>query len=168
MVACMPAARLFVVHCAARLFTSYRSRISSEPHPPRSGNSNRSRAWTLSRRLQTNLRKSSSSKKLHKNRRHSTRVTVTSTESFDHAGSEDLQLADEGSRAPEFLEQPRRLSPFGERFTLPEESLTPNESRLERPGRIWAAQHMNSDTRAPRSQRQYLQDEKADVETGHI
>ncbi|KAJ4414490.1 hypothetical protein N0V82_007887 [Gnomoniopsis sp. IMI 355080] len=135
MVACMPAARLFVVYMISHATTTTRSYLTSA----RTGNSNSNggppAAKTLSRGFSKASRKRFCAKDLDKNRDYSMSVTVTSNKNFLTSTSDDLHLAEEGSAGID-LQEPSgssKSSPSRECFGLSDRSsITLSERHKER------------------------------------
>ncbi|KAJ4393561.1 hypothetical protein N0V93_002773 [Gnomoniopsis smithogilvyi] len=167
MVACMPAARLFVMYCVSHLFSTTRSRLASEPYPARSSKSNGSggppAARTLSGKLANNFRhKSLTPKDLDRNRDYSMSVTVTSDrKNFLSSESDDLKLAEtEGTGVHlEDLRGSTKSSPSREQFGLSDRPSMAGESHGEKPRRILVTQDVSVSNESSLSRRQELQDE---------
>lgn len=167
MVACMPAARLFVMHIITR-FCGNRSRLTDTPCYPRNGATNSNdRRPTPHRSLKKSLHQDSSSKSLDpkdldKNRDYSMSVTVTSNKNFLEL--DDLQLAEQGGAFMDFQGQPgsTTLTPNREQFRSSERSLASGEGQKERPRRILVTQDVSVSNRSSDSPDSGFQDDKAE------
>lgn len=169
MVACMPAARLFVMHIIMRLCGN-RSRLTDIPYYPRTGaNNGQGRRPTPHRLLNKRLHQDSSSKSLDpkdldKNRDYSMSVTVTSNKNFLEL--DDLQLAEQGGAFMDFQGHPggTSLTPNGEQFRLSDRSLVPGEGQTERPRRILVTQDVSISNRSSDPPGPGFQDDKLRAE----
>lgn len=164
MVACMPAARLFVVYLISHATSTTRSYLTTA----RTGNSNSNGGSDAARKLSRGLSKAShkkfSPKDLDKNRTYSMSVTVTSNKNFLESESEDLQLAEEGNAGIGLQEQSgsSKSSPSREYFRLSDRSSTPSESHRERSRRILVTQNVSVSSKSSPSRHHDLKwDESA-------
>lgn len=166
MVACMPAARLFVMHMIM-LCCGNRSRLTDTPYYPHTdaskGNGRPTPLRSLNKRLdqEESSSRSLDPKDLDKNRDYSMSVTVTSNKNF--LDIDDLHLAEEGGRFMDVQGQPgsATLSPNREQFGMSDGSLTPREGQKERPRRILVTQDVSVSNRSSDSPDPGSQDDKA-------
>lgn len=169
MVACMPAARLFVMHMITR-FCGKRTRLTDTPYYRRTGATDgQGRRPTPHRSLNKNLHQDSSFKSLDpkdldKNRDYSMSVTVTSNKNFLEL--DDLHLAEQGGAFMDFQGPPgsTSLTPNREQFRLSDRSLVPAEGQKERPRRILVTQDVSISNRSSDSPDPGCQDDKLRVE----
>lgn len=166
MVACMPAARLIVMHFISRVSAATRTHLStpSDFCRARLGNSTTKGGSPTARASDRrtpdrSLHKVLSPRDLDKNRDYSMSVTVTSDKNCLSTRSDDLQLAEKGNAGSGYLElsEGAKSSPFSEQFRLSDWCSSPSESSRG----ILVTQNVSISTRSSQSPRHDLQDELA-------